>query len=55
MPYVIGVRRGDLQRIIRKLIKDNCRNVAEEKIWSIFIQVALGLYYLHSRGVRTHT
>lgn len=43
--------RGDLQRILHKLRRENCRSVAEEKIWQIFVQVTLGLYHLHSRQI----
>ncbi|EWM30631.1 protein kinase domain containing protein, partial [Nannochloropsis gaditana] len=43
--------RGDLQRIIHKLKRENCRSIAEEKIWAIFVQVALGLHHLHSRQI----
>eukprot|EP00624_Nannochloropsis_granulata_P003167 evm.model.NODE_26029_length_10663_cov_35.096878.3 len=43
--------RGDLQRIIYKLRKEKYRSLAEDKIWAIFVQVALGLHHLHSRQI----
>jgi len=38
--------RGDLQRVIRK---QEGRLLPEERVWIVFLQVALGLAYLHSR------
>lgn len=41
--------RGDLQSLLRK--QKERKPLAEKRIWSLFLQIALGLHYLHANRV----
>ena len=45
MEYCAG---GDLQRVVRKCIKQN-EQISEEFIWKVFAQIVSGLFYCHRR------
>jgi len=43
--------RGDLQQLIRSETEANAPPMDEVRVWAIFLQVLLGLAYLHSRRI----
>ena len=43
--------RGDLQQLIKAETEANAPPMDEERVWAIFLQVLLGLAYLHSRRI----
>ena len=42
--------RGDLQRLMTQQAK-NGRMLGEEEVWSLFLQILLGLHYIHSKHI----
>jgi serine/threonine protein kinase len=43
--------RGDLQQLIRSETENNAPPMDETRVWAIFLQVLLGLAYLHSKRI----
>ena len=43
--------RGDLQNLLKKAKEKNVSCLKENVIWNIFVQVILGLQYLHKRKI----
>lgn len=43
--------RGDLQNLLRKAKENNSPGLKEYNVWSINLQVILGLYYLHRKHI----
>ena len=42
--------RGDLQRLMTQQMKSGHR-LGEDDVWSLFLQILLGLYYIHSKHI----
>jgi len=43
--------QGDLQRMIKRYKDKGESSLPEKRIWSIFLQIVLGLHYIHKRRV----
>jgi NIMA (never in mitosis gene a)-related kinase len=43
--------RGDLQSLLKKAKEKNVISLKEDILWNIFLQILLGLYYLHGKNI----
>ena len=43
--------RGDLQTLLKKAKEKNMSGLKENVTWNIFLQIVLGLYYLHQQKI----
>ena len=43
--------RGDLSRHLRRAGERGAKGLAERHVWSVLVQIALGLHYLHSKRI----
>lgn len=43
--------RGDLQNLLKKAKEKNVISLKEDILWNIFLQILLGLYYLHGKNI----